>query len=57
MHSVDDFVNGPVAAQHQDQVRALAHRLRREFCRVPCFLGGNQARPQTRAAECVSGTL
>jgi hypothetical protein len=56
-HSIGDFVDRSVAAQHQDQVRAIAHGLRREFGGVSRAVGGNEPRAQTRAAECVSGTL
>jgi hypothetical protein len=57
IHSIHHFVNGPVAAQHQNQVRAIPNRLRGKFGRVSCLLGGKDAGPQTRAGECVSGTL
>src|SRR5580704_7668423 len=57
VHPIDYFVDGAVAAQHQDQVGAISDCLRRKFGSMSGFLGRKKPRMQTRAAEGVSGTL
>ena len=56
-HSINGFINSAVAAEHKDQIRAIAHRSGRKVSGVSGFLGGNEARVNTRATEGVGGTL
>ena len=43
-HSINGFINSAVAAEHKDQIRAIAHRSGRKVSGVSGFLGGNEAR-------------
>jgi hypothetical protein len=56
-HAVHGFIDGAIAAEDEDEVRAVTDRLGGEFGGVAGFAGGNEARMQTRAAKGVNGTL
>ncbi len=56
-HAVDHFVDGSVAAQHQDQVRAVGHGVAREFGGMAGRLGGRECRHNACFFQRINGTL
>jgi len=56
-HSIHNFVDGPIAAEHQDEIGSVVYRLTRKFRRVSGRTRSQQAGLQTRALQGFGGTL
>jgi hypothetical protein len=57
VHAVDDFVNGAVASEHENEIGSIADSFGGEIGGMAGAVGGEEARVQTRAAEGGNGTL
>jgi hypothetical protein len=56
-HPVHRFIDGPIAAENQNQIGALGDGAVRDFGRIARTAGRRQARPQTHTSQRFGGTL